>query len=653
MKLKTNVFLWVFLSTAVPLLAITLYATVYSENLYRQEVQAEINASLGNLASEIRRRLLLERELLRGLSNVPAVEQFKPVLRDAALGRRHAEYIERTEALAKFIESFQAIIPSMSALRVLDARGNTVLRVLSGTRVASALENLGALPYVESEVVDQAFMRFLTALPPGDFGYVLLPQDDSGESAFEPPRLLDTVLSVEYGGRSVGYISAKVRQGPIDRLLHVAPRVQNGRLLIAELNPSDPVRDGLILYDDVTGVSLVSRQTGEPRLQDQYPQLYASVAGMRDGLLDSEDGRVRTYYREYLPYPDRLIVWLVAMRLDLGELGAPFQRIRAAILFSSLAALLASVVVARVGAQRITGPVMDLAQRLTDYAHGQRKLRVTARGPQEIRRASGAFNYMAETLEQVEYERDEAQAAMIRNAKLASVGQMAAGIGHEINNPVNNILSLTRLMERSCPAAEVDLKSDIASVREEAMRASRIVKAVLNFSRQVPPDYTWFEIRPWLEDTLRLVRNEARERGVLLALDLRGEPKVYGDPEMLKQALINLLLNAVQATPSNETVDVVAVEREGSLEITVADRGAGLTPEVMERVFDPFFTTKAVGEGSGLGLSIALGIVEQHEGALEIVNRSEGGVRATVTLPLGAQAGPLTERAGGGEEQVR
>ncbi len=229
----------------------------------------------------------------------------------------------------------------------------------------------------------------------------------------------------------------------------------------------------------------------------------------RFGFHDSSSGDVRTYYTEFLPYPDQLFIWVVGIEIALDELGAPFQRVRMVIFMVGLLALFTSFLLTRMGTRTIARPIAALADKLTDFSRGERKLRVDIQGADEIRQAGTAFNNMASSFELLEEERDQARAAMIQKAKLASIGQLAAGIGHEVNNPLHNIITLTKLMDQSYSPYDEALREDIQSVREEAQRACRIIRAVLNFARETPLEYTRFEMEPWLLETLSLVDREA------------------------------------------------------------------------------------------------------------------------------------------------
>ena len=218
---------------------------------------------------------------------------------------------------------------------------------------------------------------------------------------------------------------------------------------------------------------------------------------------------------------------------------------------------------------------------------------------------------------------------LLQSAKLASIGQMAAGIGHEINNPLNNILSYAKLIERQLGDSDARCKQDLKSLKEEAMRASEIIKGILNFARQVSPQYAPFDIRQWLHDTFMLVQQTAKNGGVSLSYDCQEDVVIEGDRGQLQQALINLLINAIQASArDSEVYVIVQVDAE-----EVAINVIGVDPSDLDRIYDPFFTTKAEGVGSGLGLSISLGIIERHGGKLILSNNPGKGTTASMIIP--------------------
>ncbi len=374
------------------------------------------------------------------------------------------------------------------------------------------------------------------------------------------------------------------------------------------------------------------------QLQTRHPDLYEASLTESNGIIDDADSDTRIYFQKLFPYPDRLVEWVITYRVKTQSLRAPFHNIRIGILASVVAALLLSLTLAKFGARHIGNPILRLTRGLTAYAGGDRCHRVVPSGSAEIQAASHAFNDMADSMDAVERERDEACAARYRSRRLASLGQMAAGIAHEISNPINTILSLTTLIERALPEDAVVPLADVRSIREESERAAETIRAIMKFSREIGGERTRFDAESWVRDTVALTRREHRaydaDVEMELNLDLAGSLTLEGDRRLLQRALRNLIENAAQASPNRARVQVRLGQADGDAVIEVLDQGPGLNEEQRDRAFDPFYTTKPEGQGSGLGLSISLGIVEYYGGRLELANRPGGGAMARMLLPV-------------------
>jgi two-component system, NtrC family, sensor kinase len=631
MRLKTSIFLWIFPAAVVPLAALVLIVTTYSESQYTTNVNREVQNSLDSIIGTIDRRLLIERDLVKGLISVPALQRYIPVLDHHLRGKLHPQYVLRTEWINGFFETFQSIMRDLGAVRILDTDGGVVVKVSSKRWSKSQRGEITELPYVEENSKPGSFFQSLQSLTAWKVGNVLYPAEKRDGVIPVKPPIMSTIVPLENREQRIGFFVVDPPLSALDRILNRSPRLNNASLMIAERNPGDSARDGLVLYDDSEGLRLNSKRDSARLLKDVYPHLYAEALNQESGFVDDLQTKTRIYFQSYHPYPGRLINWVIISRVDLNELYAPFERIRQGVIVSMIIALMISMVLAKFGAGQIATPVSKLAMGLTAYANGTtRKLDV--RGSKELRKAGEAFNHMTRKLHRIEQERDQAQKAMVQSAKLVSIGQMAAGIGHEINNPLGNILSLTKLIERELPEGETRLREDVQKVREEADRVSRIVRGILNFARQVPPEKSRIEVKPWLDETLALVEKEAAKGDVSIRLVANDKLMLDGDRDMLQQAMINLLNNAIHASPRGSEIRVSAMAGDSVLQLIVEDNGSGISPKQMGNIYDPFFTTKPVGQGSGLGLSICLGIVERHNGMLELINRKEGGVRATISL---------------------
>ncbi len=639
MQLRNDIFLRVALSILLPMTILVLVATYYTEQRYEEDVRSELAGSLESLVGEIDRRLASDRETFAALATAPAIEQYIPVMQAAADGELHPEFFKRTDNINTFLEAFQKVVPSMNTLRVLDSQANTLVKVRFGQSAPASFDGIESFPFAEEEIDDEQYLNRLYELPNNEIGVTLLNQTKSEQEENTSLPMLDYILPMSRDGIFVGYLVVNMLGEQINRILEYTRRPRNAKILIAEINPEEPDRHEVILFDDNQELSFTDNKSQEKRLKNILPEdLYKQIIGEPEGYVTSKDNSESIYFIEYMPYPDLLAHWIVMLRVDQNAIDAPFKQIRIVSLIVAGVILIISLWLAGMTANQIARPVTRLARTIKEYANGSKKVRADAeQSSEEIAELADSFNYMADTLDKAATEREHTQHIMLQQDKLASIGQMAAGIGHELNNPLNNILTLSKLLERNANCTDESSKQDIISLREETLRASGIVQGILNFARQVPPNFSEFKLSVWIEDTFSLVQQQASKNAILLVSAGSLEASVYGDRGQLQQVLINLLLNAIQASARDSVVEVFVHTDVETVSISVSDSGIGIEAEDLSRVFDPFYSSKQVGDGYGLGLSISMGIIEQHGGELTIRNNKEVGVLAIMTLPIKAK----------------
>jgi two-component system NtrC family sensor kinase len=620
----------------VPLTALALGATYYIEYEYQKDVEETFATNLETLGASLKRRLQLQVQLVSGLAKSNPVQQFIPLLSQADIGQVPPEFNTYRSRLNHYFEGFQTILQGQYVLRLMDKFGNSYIKVNQTKRSKPAYEGISGMYYVEQEVDGLAFNAALERLPKNEVSMVTLPHNAQQSALMEILPLLDYIVPLHHDDQLLGAISLTRFGDQIDTILNHAPRLFEAKLFVVENNPDSPDRHGLVLFNDEGDVHLAQVRT-------EYQYLYMTDGDQAfERMLDEPFGKLElpssnstVYYQEIFPYPTRLTSWIIGMKVSNEAVIAPFHQIRLVIWSIAIISLVISIVLGQIGVRMIARPVRKLAKNLYTYAKGEHSQRVQTNAKiDEIRDLEAAFNSMADSLDQASEERDKAQHMMLQSAKLASIGQMAAGIGHEINNPLNNILSYVKLLERELSDSDGRIKQDLVSLKEETVRASDIIRGILNFARQVPPQYAPFQIEQWLQDTLNLVKQSAKTAGISLAYECEQDMIIEGDRGQLQQALINLLINAIQASERNSEVNIVVSFTNEDAIISVIDQGAGIDQDSLNRIFDPFFTTKPEGKGSGLGLSVSLGIIERHNGKLMLKNNPNGGVTATMAIPI-------------------
>ena len=286
-----------------------------------------------------------------------------------------------------------------------------------------------------------------------------------------------------------------------------------------------------------------------------------------------------------------------------------------------------------------------------------------ARGSQELEELVDSFNRMRErlklavaelndmqqTLESKVDERTQqlkaAQRKLIQSDRLATLGQLAASVAHEINNPVSGVLNLSMLLERLMasgnypPGREAEFRKYLSLISTETARVGRIVSDLLAFSRRSKPQRAPADLNKLVRTTIGLADHKLKLISAEIVLDLQENlPLVECDASQIQQVILNLVLNGAQAMQPRGggkiTIRTRLIPHEDNVELCVQDTGEGIAPENLSKIFDPFFTTKAEGKGVGLGLAVLYGIVKAHEGEVEVVSQKNEGTTFTVTLPL-------------------
>jgi signal transduction histidine kinase len=247
----------------------------------------------------------------------------------------------------------------------------------------------------------------------------------------------------------------------------------------------------------------------------------------------------------------------------------------------------------------------------------------------------GIFSDLREILK-VHQELEAAQSQLVHTEKIASLGRMAAGVAHEINNPLAGILIYAELLLRDLAAEDVH-RENIEIIINQTMRCQQIVHRLLDFSRQSLGDQKLFDVNDIIQRCVELISHQAFFHNIEVIQNLEPLlPQIVGDPGQLQQVFTNLLLNAADAMNGQGQITIASRSfpaRDGIV-LTFTDTGGGIPLEIQDKIFEPFFTTKPPGKGTGLGLSIVYGVIQRHGGTISADSPPHGGTTFTIRLPL-------------------
>jgi signal transduction histidine kinase len=263
--------------------------------------------------------------------------------------------------------------------------------------------------------------------------------------------------------------------------------------------------------------------------------------------------------------------------------------------------------------------------------------------PDELRLAEGIAlqgalavenSRLYEGVKQQMAELKQTQAQLVQSTKLAAIGELAANIAHEINNPLTTVLGFASFIAERLPA-EDPMREELGLIQEEAARARDIVRDLLQFSRQRDFMPEPADVNTVLEQVVGMVRRQGALNTVTVNEAFEPDlPMVEMDVPRIKQVFLNIINNAIYAMPDGGSLTVRTAAQNGFLHAEFTDTGSGIEPETLPRIFDPFFTTKPDVSGTGLGLSVSLGIVQSHGGTIEVASTLGVGSTFTIKLPL-------------------
>ncbi len=362
--------------------------------------------------------------------------------------------------------------------------------------------------------------------------------------------------------------------------------------------------------------------------------------------------------------PDQTVLGVLDVMLSLASADAQIDTIRREVVLSSL------LMIAVVGAasalfinRAVRKPVSRLIAGTQRVARGDLETRIDVGTRNQIGQLADSFNRMTEDLKSAREELTEwsgklekkvvektedlgrAQRHIVQMEKMASLGKLSATVAHELNNPLAGILTYARLVARSLeedgmkPEEREEVARYLDLIQKESRRCGDIVRNLLLFARPSGGEFALHHVGPIVDRAVMLVQHHLQISDIRLEIVPPGEnDTLVCDASELQQALVALLVNAVEAMPDGGTLTVRCEAEDGEVRIRISDTGAGIPAEALPHIFEPFFTTKAGGTGLGLGLAVVYGIVKRHGGRIEVESKVGEGTTFTVLLPRRPEA---------------
>jgi len=462
-----------------------------------------------------------------------------------------------------------------------------------------------------------------------------------------------------------------------DEIIFAAIYTADGRILAETgIRPyEDEAETGLIPSDSGKANRVTARYYS--RNGTDYIELAYPVQTKRREISRENLGTVSaSFYTSYASGFDMETIGEVRLTLTLASLQNEITRSQTAAILMTCMVVLSAIIIMTAFVRIITQPIESLVNVTDQISKGDLNKTVDIVRRDEIGLLAESFNRMIESLKQSqedieEYNRtleekiiertrelEDAQQQLIQSEKLAGIGQLAAGVAHELNNPLGGILGYAQFTLEKMEKKELEevrakdyesFKRYLKDIETQSRRCKAIVQNLLKFSRSSNKvEFQDTDINLILEETLTFVEHQFVMKQVTLKKELdKNLPVIPGNPGQLQQVFTNIVINGLHASPSGVEMTVSSRylpplgEFPGAIEISFADQGTGISEENLNKIFEPFFTTKEVGKGTGLGLSVSYGIIKDHGGEIKVKSSPGAGTTFTVMIPLEKSRTPV------------
>lgn len=572
----------------------------------------------------------------------PAVIQNLPLARQGQPEAIHAIDQQITNKIAGLA------LKGTHLIAVLDAQGSILAgRVMSPEGDLSPMISAGnwsSLPIVET-VLSSGAERVATEIIPADLLAQIALDEQAHVSLIQTPLAAPEPFDPREGTAGLALLGVYPVQDTDGQAIGAAVTAHlfnNDFTLVDRIKEVGGIDTVTIFLGDLRISTNVMTEEGERAVGTRVSQ------AVREVVLEQGQAYVGrayvvnewfiTHYEPLHDHQGKVVGSLYVGTPESAFLGLVQVFNQRLVLIALVPGILAAIIAVPI-AQAITRPIAELVDAHRRLAQGDMTLRVKTHGSGELAVLGQSFNFMAETLH-------NAQQELLHKDRLASMGQLAAGVAHEVNNPLGTILLFSEALYKETPE-DSPHRDDLRMIINETTRCKNIVADLLNFARQQEVLAQETDVHALLEQVIEEIRRQPSFEDVQIVRHFDPDlPTIQADPAQLQQVFINLLNNGAESIEGDGTITLTTRLVDGHwVEVQVSDTGSGIPEENLNRLFTPFFTTKPPGKGTGLGLSIVYGIVKMHRGQITVQSQVAHGTTFVVTLPVRLPQGGL--EAGG------
>jgi two-component system NtrC family sensor kinase len=552
----------------------------------------------------------------------------------------HGQSVSALELIDAAVENeIQAQSPIRNQLiLVLDRQGNVISGQLVTEETAARIEphatNWASLPIVAA-AMEEGKALVATEVVPAEYLAPVGLAEQAKVAIVDTPKAAPELYDPREGTAGLALLAAapvRDASGEVVGAVVSMHLFNNDFSLVDQIKQVAGVDTATIFFGDLRVSTNVLNEQGERAIGTRISQEVGDQVLLKGLEYPGRAYVVKEWFiTRYIPLHN--FRGDVVGSLYVGARESTFQALVqtfvARVIYIALGAVVLAAALSFPVSIAIARPIGELVEAHRQLAAGKMSARVVPpRGQGELAALAKSFNVMAQTLQVT-------QEQLVQKEKLASVGQLAAGVAHEINNPLGTIMLLSDVLCKETPTDD-PRREDLEMITTQAKRCKGIVFDLLSFARQNRVMAQQTDVNQLVQRIVAEESPKERYANVQIVEDLSPRlPIIQADPEQLRQALINLMTNAADAMAPDGGVITISTRHSGlqHVELAVADTGAGMSEEVRSQLFTPFFTTKPPGKGTGLGLSIIYGIVKMHRGDIQVSSKEGEGTRFTIRLP--------------------